>query len=212
MTRSVRLSTQGNWKQILLGLLFLAAFVALAGFLLWTLFRAFITLPPEIATAIIAGSATILVSVLTLVLSKQWERRLEIEQEHRKQKLPIYEEFMAFWFKVLLSHKPGMNPVSEEEMVEFFSTFTQKLIVWGSDEVLKEYSTFRRQSYVLAEQPSSAHLEPLLIFEQPLYAIRSDVGHKNRDLKLGDLLALFITDVDRVLEQAERSQDVSTVQ
>ena len=36
--------------------------------------------------------------------------------------------------------------------------------------------------------------------ERLLLAIRKDVGHKNRNLKQGDLLSIFINDIDSFLE------------
>ncbi|MCH7922726.1 MAG: hypothetical protein IH975_06825 [Nitrospinae bacterium] len=189
-----------DWKQNVLGISLLVICFVLVGVLGWTIWKALSGLSKEVATAIIAGSATVLVSVISLILSKHWERRREIEQEHRKQKLPIYEEFMTFWFRVVMSHSPGKKPVSEEEMINFFTSFTQKLMIWGSDKVLKEYSNFKNLSSSIAEQPSSEVLLTMLTFEKLLFAIRSDVGHKNKGLGQGDLLALFITDLDKVLQ------------
>ena len=36
--------------------------------------------------------------------------------------------------------------------------------------------------------------------ERLLLAIRKDVGHKNKNLKQGDLLSIFINDIDSFLE------------
>ena len=191
---------QSNWKQIVLGLFLLAVCAALLVFLVQTMWKGFVALSPEIATAIIAGSATVLVSVVSLIISRHWERRREIEQEHRKQKLPIYQEFMMFWFKIIMSQKSGMADVSEKEIIQFMGSLTQKLMVWGSDKVLKQYSAFRRKFASLAEQRESHVFEAMLVFEKLLYAIRSDVGHKNKGLGPGDLLALFITDIDKFLK------------
>lgn len=203
-----KISKKANRKQILLGFVLLGILLALAGFIAWTIWKAFITLSPEIATAIVAFSTTVLVSVISLILSKHWERRKEIEQEHRKHKLPIYEDFLAFLFKMYRSQIIDKKPISEEEMVEFIYGFTQKIMVWGSDSVLKVYSEFRRKYVSLAEQPSSSMIEPMLVLEKLLYAIRSDVGHKNKGLAPGDLLSLFISDIERYLKMESTSQNI----
>ena len=39
----------------------------------------------------------------------------------------------------------------------------------------------------------------LIAIERILYAIRADMGHKNKGLRQGDLLAIFINDVNSYL-------------
>jgi hypothetical protein len=81
-------------------------------------------------------------------------------------------------------------------------------MIWGSDDVFKEFATFRRQSVALAAKRqqtlpqgelSAESLQALLTFEKLLYAIRADVGHKNKGLVEGDLLSLFVNDIDKYL-------------
>ncbi len=84
-------------------------------------------------------------------------------------------------------------------MVDFSSKFTQKLILWGSDNVLKEYSTLLKEFQSSNNKP--AHL--MLVFEKLLYAIRSDVGHGNKGLGQRDLLTLFIKDINNYLRTSE---------
>lgn len=119
----------------------------------------------------------------------------EIQQEHRRKKIPIYEEFIQFWFKVLFSQQAGSQQVSEKEITKFLSDFTQKLILWGSDEVLRDFSNFRVRFANI--NPDKPPIDIMFEFEKLLYDIREDTGHKNRNLKRGDILALFINDIHR---------------
>lgn len=163
----------------------------LLGFGIW---QALTALAPEVGAAFLLAAGTAIASVLAVVLSKWWERRVEIGQEHRKQKIPVYEYFMGFWFDLLISGKVGADEVADKEMADFNREFTKQLITWGADEVLREYVAFRRKALALEKGVSAT--EGVLAFEKLLRAIRADLGHGNKGLAPGDLLSLFITDID----------------
>lgn len=177
-------------KQILTGLLVIGLLTLGAVGLAWSVWRAFHTFAPQVNSTVIAAVSTAIGSALTLVFTKRWDRRWEIEQQHRAAKIPVYEQFMQFLFRVFLGSKEGGTPVPEAEMMEFIVGFTQKLIVWGSDDVLRKYGVFRQT--LTGENQG---LKLMYNLEKLLYAIRSDIGHSNKDLKQGSLLKLFINDL-----------------
>lgn len=156
----------------------------------------FVVSSPPVQAAVIAGSATVLISVFSLIWSARQQIFREIQAEHRKQKSEIYEEFIQFLFDALLSNKLGKPAVDEQKMAEYFAKFNQRMIVWGSDEVMKEYILFRARSANAANLPPKKMLQT---WEQLLYAIRRDLGHNNKDLDEGDLLRLFINDYDEYI-------------
>lgn len=82
---------------------------------------------PAIVAFVTAG-ATIYAALRT----KSAERLKEIEQELRKQKAPIYEGFSDFLLGKVLK-----NEASEDELKEFIVNFSQKMLVWGGDNVIK---------------------------------------------------------------------------
>lgn len=168
----------------------------LLGFGAW---QALTRLAPEVGAAFLLAAGTAIASVVAVVVAKWWERRAQIEQQHRQQKIPVYDKYMGFWFGMLMSGKPGAAALPEEQMAEFNREFTKQLITWGSDEVLREYVAFRRK--VMAWGKGVSPTEGVLAFESLLLAIRSDLGHANKGLVQGDLLSLFITDIDERLRQ-----------
>lgn len=189
-----------KWWHVLLGIIivlviFIVGWISLS--FLWNELREiFVGLKKEVAAALIAGVATVLVSVLSVILTKYYERKRKIEQEIREKKIPMYVEFVEFWFRVLYSKNITGKKIEEKEMIEFFSDFTQKVMVWGSDEVLILWSRYRR-AFVDIEDPKSVSPEKLFDFEDLLMAIRKDMGHKNKGVIKGDLLGLFINDIDK---------------
>lgn len=155
----------------------------------------------RLAAAVVAASATVLISVVSLIYSKRWEQARTIQEAQREHKRGVYEEFMRFWFRTIAADSLGEEPPDEAEIMRFMATFNQKLILWGSDELLSEYVLFRSAGAVAEEDGGSPKM--VFAFERLLYAIRRDLGHANKGLATGDLLRLFINDIDSVLSGSE---------
>jgi len=181
---------------------FLSALAVLGGiawgiyFIAAKVFSSLTNIKSDIAVAIVAASATITVSVVSLVISKVMETRATITQELRTKKVPIYEDLISTVFKFQFAEKLGEKPMSEAELIRFFANLTEKLTIWGSDGVIRAFSDFR-----LASTRVGAPTDILFIYENLLLAIRKDLGHKNRNLKRGMILSLFINDIDEYLRR-----------
>lgn len=161
----------------------------------------------DVAKAVIAGAVAIVIAIITQAFAKWYEQRVSILKEHRDKKIPIYEELISFFFSILSAEKLGKKPPSEKEIIDFLNKFTQKLIVWGSDEVIAKYKSFRNASIEAATNPQeNMGVASLLKFETLLLAIRKDLGHKNNGLKRGDVLALHINDIEEVLGKIREDQ------
>src|SRR5437868_12806552 len=89
---------------------------------------------PNIIVAFIAGIFT----VSGYFITRYFERKRIIEQEIRKQKLPVYEEFIAFFYRILKGVKDE-KPLSQTELETFIMNFNQKSIIWLSDASLQAY-------------------------------------------------------------------------
>jgi hypothetical protein len=183
-----------KWKRFGLTIFSLAITLSFLGVVAWLTWKAFALLSSQVAATVIVGIVTASTSVFAVIKAKQAEHRRDIENELRKQKAPIYEDFASFLFKVLMSAKTDEN-VSEEEMLQFVVNFNRRLIVWGADSVIKEWSVFKG----LHEVSNSPPAMTLIAIERILYAIRADMGHKNKGLGQGDLLAIFVNDVNSYL-------------
>jgi hypothetical protein len=87
--------------------------------------------------------------------------------------------------------------ITEKELIEYFNKFTQQLLIWGSDGVVKQWSELRRLTINASD---ASNFNNMFEFEKLLYEIRKDIGHKNKGLNKGDLLGLFINDLDKYIE------------
>ncbi|HEY0321758.1 MAG TPA: hypothetical protein VGC66_12425 [Pyrinomonadaceae bacterium] len=198
-------SHQSKWKQTILTLLSLALSLILVGFIGWVIWKGFAALSSQVVATVIVGIITATASVFAVLKSKQAEHRRDIENDLRKQKAPIYEEFSSFLFKILMSAQTG-KAITENEMLQFVMDFNRKLIVWGADNVIKEWSNFKRLNE-LGDYPPVMNL---IAIEKILYAIRADMGHKNKDMRQGDLLAIFINDIHTYLREYTALQEQRT--
>jgi len=169
----------------------------------------FLGLNSDVAQAIIAAVATFFAAVITLVYSKHYESREAERNRIKDKKIPIYEEWISFFMKLALQGKDGakQKKMTEEDMQKFFIENTQKLMIWGSDQVVFEFSKWRL-SLTNSSSESSNSPNSLLIFEELLYAIRKDLGHENKNLSQGTLLSLFINDINNFIENKTDAEQV----
>lgn len=125
----------------------------------------------------------------------------------REKKSAVYEEFLVFWFDALLKltrqnreltkQKRG-NTTLPDHMQEELNKITAKLIPWASTKVIRQYVAFRM---IDSSNTELSAKDILLKFEGLMRTIREDIGQSNDDLEPGDLLRLFLTDVDKVLNR-----------
>ncbi|MFF1872963.1 hypothetical protein [Kitasatospora herbaricolor] len=143
---------------------------------------------PTISAAAVTAMATVIVAVATLVIGRYIEKRKAIEAEIRTSKIPVYSRLVSGLFTLLLQTEAGPQQTAVAEAL--FRDLTPDLITWSSDEVLIEWSRFKR---TVADLPPE---EAVFALEGLLMAIRRDYGHKGTKVKDGDLLGLFINDID----------------
>ena len=173
---------------LLAGLLLVAYFVARAA---W---RGFRELENQVAAAVVAASATILVSVLSVTLTRMWERKNERLRELHAKRVPVYERFITEWLGLMLSSGGQLN---EDRAKQFFVTITPDILVWASDEVLAKWSRERRSWTTM---PAGGDAMDLMFrFEDLLLAMRRDLGHRNNGVSRGDVLGLWVNDIDDYL-------------
>lgn len=152
------------------------------------------SLESDLAVGIVAAAATGAVSVVSLTISKAYETQTAIRQELRAKKTPIYEGIVETLFRALYAGKLGKQPLSEQDLMKFFAETTERLTIWGSDELVRAFGSFKQ---VCAARPESKDV--IFSFERLLFAIRRDLGHKNRGLGRGSILRLFVNDIDSFL-------------
>jgi hypothetical protein len=159
---------------------------------------AFAGLDAKFGAALVAAAGTVIVSVVSVVVSRYLEARAAIRKEHREKKIPVYEDLIRFMFKVMMGVKTGDAP-NENEIIEFMTDFSQRSMVWASDDVLNAWIRFRGASVDVASQATN-NFSVMFVYEDLLRAIRKDLGHQNKGLTNGKLLSLFVTDIAKYVD------------
>lgn len=162
------------------------------------LFAAFAGLDAKYGAALVAAAGTIIVSVISVVVSRFLESRATIRKEHREKKIPVYEDLLRFMFKTMMGAKTGNAP-NEKEVTAFMSDFTQRSMVWASDEVLNAWIKFRSASIDHSGSQDNP-LALMFVYEDLIREIRKDLGHKNKGLTNGKLLSLFVNDIAKYVD------------
>ena len=130
------------------------------------------------------------VALLTYFANKSLERRRAIESSLREEKRKMYDEYIKFYFKVFSGEKVGDRP-SEAEMMKFFVEKNPTIVTYASNSVIKEVGKMRLR---LTGNPES-----MFVVENVLIEMRKDLGHSSVGLEKGDILRLFINDIDNYL-------------
>jgi hypothetical protein len=173
--------------------------------------------PTDLGTAVISASALVFVALIANFGAKIYERRQQIQQEQRAKKAEVYEEFMAFWFRLLTGEEAkeedeqdsedeaakdngasdeekDKEPKNEEPSPEFQNEveayirgFTHRFVTWGSEPFIRDYVVFKRKIIDGTD-------DRYLAFEKVLLEIRRDLGFSNKGLRRGDLLKVFLAD------------------
>lgn len=150
---------------------------------------------PEVAAAVVIVSG----GLIQLDRQKRTESRMLAEQDLRAKKAPVYKGFIDFWLDFMMQGKLGKRRPTDVDVQKFFVKFTGDLMVWGSDDVVRKYIEFRTR----AQEPTSVsgsdsarNSDIMYLLEDFVFEVRADLGHDNAGLRRGDLLRLFVNDLD----------------
>jgi hypothetical protein len=180
-----------KFQHLLLGIVLSVLLVWGGWKLLQLLWEVFSHVNPTVGAGMLAASATVVVSVFSVLIAKRLEYRATLAKEHREKKIPFYEEFVNFIFRIAFAEKLGLEALTEQEMIQQASRFTQYLIVWGADDVIDAWFRFRNKSV----NSDGSGLAVMFEIENLLLAIRKDLGHENKGLVPGKILGLFVNDI-----------------
>lgn len=178
-----------NIARIIFGVFLLVAIGWGSYFLIARFLYFLISIKSDVATALVAFLTAVMVSVGSVLITKYLENRAAIQQKNREKKIPVYEDFIAYFLTFIHKYKEEGG----EESVDKIRKYTEQIIIWGSDDIVKSYSQFRDS----AISGKKGGIETLYSFEKLLFAIRKDLGHKNKELSEGTILKLFINDLEK---------------
>ena len=107
--------------------------------------------------------------------------------------MPGYQALTGLTFSIQYGDKLG-EKLTEQEMLQRFAEMMPQLVTWADAGVITGFRTFRRA----AISPGGA-ISALFAMEEVYRAIRKDLGHDDNRLRKGDILGLFVNDIDKCL-------------
>jgi uncharacterized membrane-anchored protein len=155
--------------------------------------HAFEGLNREVEAAIVAALGTAAVTLISVIVTRIFERRATVERAQQERRTPVYEAFVSGLLGMLRDHGDDPTALDLTEAVKVLNSFTEKVIVWGSDDVIRTWGQYRYA--VQAPQTDAEKRESVYGLERLFLTVRQDLGHPNKGLKRGDLLRLFVNDL-----------------
>lgn len=141
-----------------------------------------------------AALGAALVGVFSVVYQQDRQKMIDLEQAHREQMVPFYEGFIdrVREYGDLVAESGG-EP--NEDIKAFMGDFQTKLLLRAPAPIIDAWITQTR-----VEPPTEAG-DPtaVLAYERLLRAIRKDLGHDDSLMPEGDLLRVFVNDIDEHL-------------
>jgi hypothetical protein len=191
------------WLNIALALLLLGGLVALPVYAVGAFFSYLSGVPKELAAALVAGIATILVATITVVAGRYFERKKELDALHRDKKTEIYDQFLKVFFQVWFSPGKSEEP-GEPDLIALFRDFSVKLVIWSGPEVIEAFARWK-------EKMAEDHGNAAAVFETEnfLNAIRTDLRHSNRGIRRGWFARLFLKESGLFLAMVAKNPKIT---
>jgi hypothetical protein len=143
------------------------------------------SLDRPLVIAILAGSATILASIITVVTGKIIERKIEIEGHFRQRKFDQSYELLKLISD--LTGQQGDKVVVDDDIVRRLTEWHRNLILFAGPKTIRAYVQW------FSNLKSGHHtLQTVVLMEKFYKALRSDLGISNWRLRDGELAELIL--------------------
>lgn len=149
----------------------------------------------SLQTGIVAAVPVVAVAFIGYFANKSLETKRSVEQAMRPRKLELYDEFITFLMRLFANEKVVERP-DEMEMMHFFADQTPNLITFASNPVIEKWGKLR-----VGLSDEVPDVERMFLLEEMIKEIRVDLGHSKRGFHKGDILRLFINDIDDYLKK-----------
>lgn len=128
----------------------------------------------------------LLLAALGYLYRSEWERRQAVERQLSDRKYEVYVTLMNTYFDVMKAGRTN-TPLDQEDLIDRMNTLAKELILYGSDEVYKEYLKWTETG-----RGGSVSINQ---FGKVVAAIRKDMNPKTK-VTYEEVLRLFINDYD----------------
>jgi hypothetical protein len=152
----------------------------------WLIVRGIEKEPALVGSLLTAASAVVAVG-----WSRNLDRKAEAEQARREQMWPRYAELIE-------RVRTATEEQDPEESAKFWKDLATALILYAPPAVIDAQLRLSRHFLAIAD-PTVPEREAMLLLDRLYRAIRADLGHDDKKLAQGNLLRLYITDIDTLI-------------
>lgn len=200
-------------KSFILGIISLfliLSLISLSIYIPYLFFKYLQSIPKELGAALIAAGTTIFVATATVMIGRFYERQKELDALYRDKKTEIYDEFLKELFKHFFNQNKSnekdeyQEKKEQEELIEFLQDFIRKLILWSGPEVIDSFVKWKDNI-----QKQSPDINTIMLMEDFLKAIRSDLRHSNEKLQKGFWAKLFLQNGALLLEVSKKYPNIT---
>lgn len=185
--------------QIFIGFSLFCLIIFVIYYVITSLWAWFSSLNSNLAVGLLTASTTVIVTTVTLVVGKYFERVKEAEAHLRAQKISMYDDFLTRFFE-LFHDEEGKRSA---ELVSFLRDWQRKLVVWGGPGVLKSFIAWKE---CLLEEPNAQSVFKMGDF---FIAMRQDIGLSNRGIEAGLFSHLILRHASLFLAVAKKNPNIT---
>lgn len=150
-----------------------------------------------IDVAIMVAFVTGAISIVSVIVGAIAKTKMEYSQRKQEfltqQRIEPYKKLVGIIYKVQQKSNAS-EEYSESEMIDDIGEFNQGLTLWGSTKAIQKWGAWR----LTAKEGFPNPHETLFAMEDVMIQLRIDLG-QSKGLKKGDLLRMFITDIDEYI-------------
>jgi hypothetical protein len=151
----------------------------------------FVAADANVRFGVISGSLALFGSIGSVGITQWYSRTKEIQAGLRERKTPLYTKIFDFYMGLVSSVKGITKSPSEREMLKQIFDISKQLMIWGSEDVLKEWSRMRMISETDMDSQKKT-IEMIKNTHDLFRAIRRDLGHDDRNLSQEEYLRVFL--------------------
>lgn len=152
---------------------------------------------PKATQAAVGGiGAAVLVPTIAYFSTRALDRARLRDEAIRPQKTALYADAIKGFMNVINAGTLDSKE-TEERMKTFTEDITPRLITYGDRKVVKAWVSLLQDAR--HNELNSEKVNLLFSLENLMVAIRKDLGLRVQGHEQGDLLGVFITDIDSVL-------------
>jgi hypothetical protein len=148
--------------------------------------------------AVVGAVATAALGVVGVAWQQRQSEKARLREAHRDRVTPAYHELLKLVWQ-------QANPTTQqppEEVEEFMRDLKARQLVLGAPkEMIEAFNRWERDAKAAQEADDSVALA--FAWEELLRAMRRDLGHDDSGMERGELLRVFMTDIDEFLPRLE---------